>query len=155
MREDGYDDDGKATTYYTKTTGTGLNKNGRGNIVVNISGGTIGNNLEYVYVNAANADDVVGKGDIAKTEFSDPVSFTEKVKDEGGLITEAESSTTYRRLNHTKGGNVFGGSMGRLYKLDNTTMISNWDKLAHAKSTTVTIRLSQANAAGAHLSVQD
>ena len=139
MREDDKDDEGNATTYYTKETGDGLNKNGRGNIVINISGGTIGNDLEYVYVNADNAASVVGQGDIAKTEFRDAVSFTEKVKDEGGLITEATSSTTYRRLSHTKGGSVFGGSMGRIYKLDGSTPISNWDKLGHAKSTTVTV----------------
>ena len=138
MRDDGKDDDGNDTDYYIKDTGTGLNKNGRGNIVVNVSGGTIGNDLEYVYVNEGNAS-IVGTGDIAKTEFSDPVSFTEKVKDEGGLITEASSSTTYRRLSHTKGGNVYGGSMGRIYKLDNNTPIDNWNQLAHAKSTTVTI----------------
>ena len=135
MRDNDKMDDGTATDYFTTS---GLNKNGRGNIVVNISGGTIGNNLEYVYVNADNAS-IVGTGDIKKTEFSDPASFTEKVKDEDGLITEASSSTTFRRLSHTKGGNVYGGSMGRIYKLDNTTPIDNWDKLGHAKSTTVTI----------------
>ena len=121
------------------TTVVGAEGATHGHITINISGSpVIGNDLEYVYVNEGNAS-IVGTGDIAKTEFSDPVSFTEKVKDEGGLITEANSSTTYRRLSHTKGGNVYGGCMGRIYSLDNTTPISHWDKLAHAKSTTVTI----------------
>ena len=136
MRDDDKMDDGTATDYFTTT---GMNKNGRGNIVVNISGGTIGNDLEYVYVNADNAASVVGQGDIAKTEFRDAAAFTEKVKDEDGLITEASTSTTYRKLSHTKGGNVFGGSMGRIYKLDGTNPIDIWDKLAHAKTTTVNI----------------
>ena len=135
MRDDDKTDNGATTDYYTTT---GMNKNGRGNIVINISGGTIGNNIEYVYVNEDNADDIVGKGNIAKTEFSDFASFREKVTDEGGLITEAGSSTRYRRLSHTKGGSVFGGCMGRIYKLDGTA-ISNWNKLAHAKSTTVNV----------------
>ena len=137
MREDGKDDAGNATDYYTKDTGTGLNKNGRGNIVINISGSpVIGNTHEYVYWSDSDTPD---QSYIPNTPFDASTSFTEKqAEDEDGPITKT-ASTNYHRLYHTKGGNVFGGSMGRLYKLDNTTPISNWDKLAHAKSTTITV----------------
>ena len=45
------------------------------------------------------------------------------------------------QLSHTKGGNVFAGGMGRLFKLDNTTPISSldWWKLGNVKSTKLTI----------------
>ena len=45
------------------------------------------------------------------------------------------------QLTHTKGGNVFAGGMGRMYKLDGTTPISSldWWKLGCAKSTKLTI----------------
>ena len=64
----------------------------RGNITVNITGGTIGND---------DADD-------------------------------------YNQA-HSRGGNVYGGSMGRLTKLDGTMVLPLWHKLGQAKSTTVTI----------------
>ena len=45
------------------------------------------------------------------------------------------------QLTHTKGGNVFAGGMGRMYKLDEITPISSldWWKLGCAKSTKLTI----------------
>ncbi len=64
----------------------------RGNITVNITGGTIGND--------------------------DPADYN---------------------LSHSRGGNVFGGSMGRLTKLDGTLALNDWHKLGSAKSTTVNI----------------
>ena len=133
MRDDGKMDNGTTTDYYTTS---GLNKNGRGNIVINISGGTIGNTHEYVYWRDGESPDL---SNCPNTPFDNWTSFTEKqAEGEDGNITTT-ASTSYKRLNHTMGGNVFGGSMGRVYKLDNTTPISNWDKLAHAKSTTITV----------------
>ncbi len=64
----------------------------RGNITVNITGGTIGND--------------------------DPADYN---------------------LAHSRGGNVFGGSMGRLTKLDGTLALNDWHKLGSVKSTTVNI----------------
>ena len=40
---------------------------------------------------------------------------------------------------HSKGGNVFGGSMGRLTKLDGTMVLPLWHRLGCAKATTVNI----------------
>ncbi len=118
-----------------------------GVITVNISGGTIGNDLEYQYVDADNYATLTNStsGDLRLTEFNDAASFKNKIKDEGGLITEAGSATTIRRLLHTKGGNVVAGCMGRLTKIDGTTMNTNWDHLALAKKTVLTISQADAN----------
>lgn len=90
----------EASTYYNK---------GRGYIVINISGGTIGNDAEYIYE--------------PSTEQKDAIP-----------------NTTFDYQNHlqyTKGGNVFTGGMGRLYALDNTTLLPLWPKLGKCKQTTL------------------
>ena len=89
-----------ASTYYDK---------GRGYIVINITGGTIGNDYEYIY------------------------NPTDEQK-------AAIPNTTFDYQNHlqyTKGGNVFTGGMGRLYALDNTTLLPLWPKLGKCKGTTL------------------
>ena len=89
-----------ATTYYNK---------GRGYITINITGGTIGNDYEYIY------------------------NPTDEQK-------AAIPNTTFDYQNHlqyTKGGNVFTGGMGRLYALDNTTLLPLWPKLGKCKQTTL------------------
>ena len=89
-----------ASAYYDK---------GRGYITINISGGTIGNDYEYIY------------------------NPTDEQK-------AAIPNTTFDYQNHlqyTKGGNVFTGGMGRLYALDNTTLLPLWPKLGKCKSTTL------------------
>ena len=90
----------EASEYYDK---------GRGYITINISGGTIGNDYEYIY----------NPTDEQKT---------------------AIPYTTFDYQNHlqyTKGGNVFTGGMGRLYALDNTTLLPLWPKLGKCKGTTL------------------
>ena len=90
----------EASNYYNK---------GRGHIVINISGGTIGNDAEYIYEPSKEQKDAI-------------------------------PNTTFDYQNHlqyTKGGNVFTGSMGRLYALDNTTLLPLWPKLGKCKSTTL------------------
>jgi hypothetical protein len=89
-----------ASTYYDK---------GRGYIVINITGGTIGNDYEYIY----NPTDEQ-KAAIPKTTFD-----------------------YQNHLQYTKGGNVFTGGMGRLYALDNTTLLPLWPKLGKCKGTTL------------------
>lgn len=82
-----------------------------GNITINISGGTIGNNYEYV-PNPSAAD----KSKMPLTSFD------------------------YRnRLTYTKGGNVFAGGMGRLYGLDGSTLLPHWAGMAKAKNTVLNI----------------
>ncbi|MCR5679051.1 MAG: hypothetical protein K6G08_02425, partial [Prevotella sp.] len=74
---------------------------------INISGGTIGNDNEYIY------------------------NPTDEQK-------AAIPNTTFDYQNHlqyTKGGNVFTGGMGRLYALDNATLLPIWSKLGKCKQT--------------------
>ena len=89
-----------ASTYYDK---------GRGYIVINITGGTIGNDYEYIYNPTAEQ-----KATIPNTTFD-----------------------YQNHLQYTKGGNVFTGGMGRLYALDNTTLLPLWSKLGKCKQTTL------------------
>ena len=89
-----------------------------GYITINISGGTIGNTHEYDYIApTVTGDDLTA----AKTNMPN---------------TEHDADN---RLVHTKGGNVFAGSMGRLYELDGTTVLPHWPNLGKAKKTKLTI----------------
>ncbi|MBR4573212.1 MAG: chitobiase/beta-hexosaminidase C-terminal domain-containing protein [Prevotella sp.] len=88
-----------ASTYYS---------NGRGYITINISGGTIGNDNEYIYNPTAEQ-----KAEIPNTTFD-----------------------YQNHLQYTKGGNVFTGGMGRLYALDGT-LLPLWQKLGKCKETTL------------------
>ena len=89
-----------ASAYYDK---------GRGYITINISGGTIGNDYEYIYNPTTEQ-----KAKIPNTTFD-----------------------YQNHLQYTKGGNVFTGGMGRLYALDNTTLLPLWPKLGKCKQTTL------------------
>ena len=81
MRDDNVDDNDNTVADFP-----------RGHITVNITGGTIGNDVASDY-----------------------------------------------GLSHSRGGNVYGGSMGRLTKLDGTMVLPIWHRLGAAKSTTVNI----------------
>ncbi|WP_176780557.1 ZmpA/ZmpB/ZmpC family metallo-endopeptidase-related protein [Prevotella sp. tc2-28] len=83
--------------------------NGRGYITINISGGTIGNDAEYIYEPSTEE-----KAAIPYTKFD-----------------------YQNHLQYTKGGNVFTGGMGRLYALDGTTLLPLWSKLGKCKGTTL------------------
>ena len=83
-----------------------------GHITIDISDGVIGNNAEYVYPTEAQKT-----GELKNTSY-DPTS---------------------NRLLTTKGGNVYAGSMGRLFLQDGTTPIKQWNDLGKAKSTTLNI----------------
>ena len=57
----------------------------------------------------------------------------------GGIIGNDKEVLTDVNNSHTKGGNVYGGSMGRLELLDGTTPNPLWPQLGQAKTTTVKI----------------
>jgi len=78
-----------------------------GHITINISGGTIGNNAEYIYNPTA-----AQKAAIPNTTFD-----------------------YQNHLQYTKGGNVFTAGMGRLYALDGKTVLTRWQKLGQCKQT--------------------
>ena len=97
MRPDNQDDNGETIEGFK-----------RGHITINISGGTIGNDLEYEYNPTANYK----TSTIPNTKFD-----------------------ANNRLLYTTGGNVFAGGMGRLYYLDGTTLLTLWPKLGKCKKT--------------------
>ncbi len=80
-----------------------------GHITINISGGTIGNDKEYIYNPTAEQ-----KAAIPNTTFD-----------------------YQNHLQYAKGGNVFTGGMGRLYALDGKTVLTSWQKLGQCKQTTL------------------
>jgi hypothetical protein len=118
-----------------------------GHITVNISGGTIGNDLENqffaveVETYGKNAQEIesLRKEGLQTFKNNNKIPNTDFELYDSVLV---EGSTTkykylYRTV-HTKGGNVFGGSMGRLTLLDNS-FNPLWAQLGQAKSTTVNI----------------
>ncbi len=116
---------------------TGFFTKGRGHIDITISGGTIGNDWEFV-----NVPTDINESGLAAWKTTNHVPYTEY---ETTTETIEENSTTttlyHHRLKHTKGGNVFAGGMGRFYQLDGLTPISSvdWRKLGCVKSTKLTI----------------
>ena len=139
LRSDNMLDNGTETTFFTTD---GLNKLGRGHIDITISGGTIGNNLEYIVPKEGNIPSGLSS-DYSSWEAKDWVTWLEH-----NHISKTLFDTSTGRLMHTKGGNVFTGGMGRREKLDGVTPIPydasnpatiNWHKLGNAKTTKVTI----------------
>lgn len=111
--------DGSYTAPSTDPPSTFFNKR-RGHIEVNISGGTIGNDHEYVYVDSLTTSEVLAT-----------------IKNEHNM---RDTQFDYRnRLQYTKGGNVFAGGMGRLYALDGVTELEEWKRLGKCKTTTLNI----------------
>ena len=109
----------------------------RGYVDVEISGGTIGNDYEYIIPSAANTPTGLSFDGIAT--WTDANWTTWKTHNNIPL-TEFDKATY--RLKHTKGGNVFAGGMGRLYQLDGVTPISavNWWKVGCVKQTKLTVK---------------
>ena len=108
----------------TEETGGGTH----GHITIAISGGTIGNNYEYILVPLNTTES--GLATLKNNSYIPNTEF-EPFKD-----TNQQDAF---RQSHTKGGNVFAGSMGRLYGLDGSTKLENWPDLGKARKTTLTI----------------
>ena len=103
-------------TYLVETTDANYGKqipdvgdDKHGHITINISGGTIGNDKEYIYNPTAEQ-----KAAIPNTTFD-----------------------YQNHLQYAKGGNVFTGGMGRLYALDGKTVLTRWQELGQCKQTTL------------------
>ena len=103
-----------------------------GHITVNISGGTIGNDLEFI----APIPDNIPEGLPDSIDKWTDENWTTWKKHNRIPNTTFDKET--RRPTHTKGGNVFGGSMGRLDKLDGT-INPMWPQLGQTKTTNVNI----------------
>ena len=119
-----------------------------GHINMTISGGTIGNDLEYKYYTFA--IDTAGKAwsaiAAAKAAAADSLNNLKIAANipqtDFQFIDSIHSGTTCTyiyRLTHTRGGNVFAGGMGRLYTL-NGDPIQKWFNLGGVKSTNLIIR---------------
>lgn len=137
MQDDNKDDEGNPTNFY-KEGDVGL---GRGHIDITISGGTIGNNREYIIPNATNmAEAGIPEADRDISKWNDTNKYWDTWKTYHN-IPKTEFDTTTGRVSHTKGGNVFAGGMGNFYKQDGKTPISdvNWWQLGCVKTTKVTI----------------
>ena len=108
---------------------------GRGHIDITISGGTIGNDYEYIVPNSSNIPSTITQTDISKWTSENWATWKAH-----NHIPKTEFDAS-GRLTHTKGGNVFAGGMGRQTKLDGQTPISaiNWWKLGCVKQTKLTI----------------
>lgn len=113
--------------------------NGRGHIELTISGGTIGNNYEYIMPQTGSGGNTPTT--ITETDFTKWSDTDWTIWKDYNNIPKTEFDTTTGRVSHTKGGNVFAGGMGRIYQLDDTTPISavDWWKMGCVKSTKLTI----------------
>ena len=99
-----------------------------GHVTVNISGGTIGNDLEFEPV----PSDITNEDDLTTWKATNHIPNTDF------YLGKDDDDADLYLLHHTKGGNVFGGSMGRNTHLDGTVN-ALWPKLAVVKLTEVTI----------------
>ena len=132
IRDDDKKDNGTVdTSFFTK---------GRGHVDVTINGGTIGNEFENKYFTSS----VTTEGKTEETIAAERATELANIKSTNNitqtdLIFEPDSKIY--RLIHTRGGNVFAGGMGRMYKMDGSTPISdvNWEQLGNVKSTKLTI----------------
>ena len=107
-----------------------------GHVTISISGGSIGNRWEYV-----NVPETTTEANLATWKSNNYIPNTDMSLYKTVVETTDNTTTTsyLYRLNHTKGGNVFAGSMGRMYALDGRTPLAHWEDLGKARSTKLTI----------------
>ena len=105
-----------------------------GHVTVNISGGIIGNDTEFKTPTAENTPE--GLNYQNTDNWTDEDWNTWKTHNN---IPYTEFDKTTKGPIHTKGGNVFGGSMGRLTSLNNVDYLPLWPQLGQVKRTTVNI----------------
>ena len=114
----------------------------RGHVDITISGGTIGNDLEYIVPNTnsstGNTPSTITETDISKWTTTAGGDW-DKWKEHNN-VPKTEFDTTTGRLTHTKGGNVFAGGMGRQKTLNGEDIsVINWWRLGCVKQTKLTI----------------
>ena len=108
-----------------------------GYVTINISGGTIGNNNEYIIPQAGNIPS--GLGAYPKNWTDDNWTTWKTANNVPNTDYVYDDDLGFVRLTHTKGGNVFAGAMGRMFALDGTTPLTRWYDLGMVKSTRLTI----------------
>ncbi len=100
-----------------------------GNIVINITGGTIGSNVEFA---------PAAFSDAASYSIHDIVLYDNDIWRFTAAHSGAWNAAHVTKIDHTTGGNVFGGSMGRLTDLEGAKN-HLWPGLARCRSTEVNI----------------
>ena len=124
---------------------------GRGFDGIALTAGNVGGNITVNIAQGNILGSVYGGGRLGSVGYklcfpeeacygvmtSDADSGNITVNITGGTIGNDDASDY--GLSHSRGGNVFGGSMGRLTKLDGDLVMPNWYRLGSAKSTTVNI----------------
>ena len=139
--QEGDDAFGKTTNDIKYYKGT------HGHVTINISGGTIGNDREdksyEVEVETNNLTstqiETAKRTGLQALKVDDNIPNTDFELYDSVLV--ANSTTKYKynyRTSHMKGGNVFGGAMGRLTLLDGSTN-PLWPKLGTVKTSKVNI----------------
>ena len=127
---------------------------GRGFSGENLAAGTVGGNTTVTINGGKMLGSVYGGGRMASVG----VNFASAQDASSGQFTEDTNENTYGHVTinitggtignstetatedgHTKGGNVFGGGMGSLTKLDGTTPNTLWTKMAQVKTSSVNI----------------
>ena len=136
-------DDQEAASYnatlpeFKTTTDIRIPAGSHGHVTIYISGGTIGNDRENkVYTSAINTS---GKTDEQiKTERDAEIAGFKATDGIPNTTFEYDAESNKYIVAHTVGGNVFGGSMGRLTLL-NGSINPIWPKMAQVKTTEVNI----------------
>ena len=136
---DGYGEIRDDHKFDNGTDDDGFFAKGRGHVNITISGGTIGNDYEYIIPKTGeggNTPSTITETDFTKWSAADWITWKNH-----NHVPNTEYDPSNGRLTHTKGGNVYGGGMGRYYQLDGTTPISavDWWKVGNVKSTTLNI----------------
>ncbi len=116
--------------------------NVKGNTTIDIKGGSMlgniygGGRMASVGTDFSSAQDPNTGQFIEDDETSSHGHITINIS--GGTIGSTREDAVIAANGHTKGGNVFGGSMGRLTLLDNTPN-ELWTRLAQVKTSSVNI----------------
>ena len=107
---------------------------GRGFSGENVKAGAVGGKVDIAIEGGTMLGSVYGGGRMGSVDDNITIAIS------GGTIGNdwEYNYNPDNKLSHTKGGNVFAGSMGSLYKQDGSTN-SQWQSFAHAKQTKVTI----------------
>ena len=119
---------------FTQDETTGTNPKTHGHVTISISGGTIGNDYEVVPNETNIAAAGITENDISKWTVDDEW----KTWKDYHQISNTEYDVKTGFPIHTKGGNVFGGSMGRL-ELQDGSYNELWPQLGQVKTATINI----------------
>ena len=121
----------------------------KGNVVVDIEGGKMlgsiygGGRLASVGLHLVDTTDITNYGKFVEDDANGTYGYV-TVNINGGIIGNTLETPT----GHTKGGNVYGGSMGRILNVDLATENEHWPGLARVKQAMVNLKSGSADIKG-------